>query len=715
MVECPCDGCRLRARCAARLEACSAFAMFAAMYGKPRWSGSNPGQDSAIACQHSVRNAASHPSDWQSALTGWNWTLSRPLKTPRAAIATNAERPFLHVALRRRKKYLFLEATWRISVAQSAQAGLLMVIGHPISSPCSKPLVWANGSRNTRTVTDPEDVMERAVDRWAGVAWLVRPQPIGGVLATALLLSGCGGGGSSYSAPATPATYSIGGTITGLTAAGLVLANGSDTVSPAAGATSFTFVTALASGSNYAVSVKTQPKNGVCQVANGSGQVGSAAVTNVMVTCTRAWAWVSGSNTIGVKGMYGTQGMAAAGNVPGARNGSFSWIDSVGDLWLFGGTGYDSAGTQAVLNDLWRYSPGTGQWTWVSGSSTAGAKGVYGTLGMAAAGDVPGARTSGNSWSDSAGDLWLFGGLGIDSAGNSGALNDLWRYSPGTDQWTWVSGSSTVSTKGVYGTLGMAAAGNVPGARDGSVSWTDSSGALWLFGGDAFDSAGTQAINDLWRYSPGTGQWTWVSGSSMAGAKGVYGTLGMAAAGNVPGAREGSVSWTDSSGDLWLFGGFGYDSVGNYGFLNDLWRYSPGTGQWTWVSGSSTAAGAKGVYGTLGIAAVGNVPGGRTSSVSWTDSAGDLWLFGGRHGFSSLNDLWRYSVGTGEWTWVSGSSTVDAKGVYGTLGIAAAGNVPGARFASISWTDSAGDLWLFGGVGWDSAGAPGDLNDLWVY
>ncbi len=36
-------------------------------------------------------------------------------------------------------------------------------------------------------------------------------------------------------------------------------------------------------------------------------------------------------------------------------------------------------------------------------------------------------------------------------------------------------------------------------------------------------------------------------------------------------------SWIDSSGNLWLFGGYGYDSTGTVGKLNDLWQYSPTT------------------------------------------------------------------------------------------------------------------------------------------
>jgi hypothetical protein len=69
---------------------------------------------------------------------------------------------------------------------------------------------------------------------------------------------------------------------------------------------------------------------------------------------------MSGSNTVpsggaGQPGVYGTLGVPAAANVPGGRESAVSWIDSGGDLWLFGGGG--SALAQGDLNDLWRYQP----------------------------------------------------------------------------------------------------------------------------------------------------------------------------------------------------------------------------------------------------------------------------------------------------------------------------------------------------------------------
>ena len=87
------------------------------------------------------------------------------------------------------------------------------------------------------------------------------------------------------------------------------------------------------------------------------------------------------------------------------------------------------AGDLGDLNDLWQYSPSTGQWTWVSGGNAANASGAYGTQGTASAGSVPGARQAANSWIDSSGNLWLFGGAGYGSTGN-GYLNDLWQFIP---------------------------------------------------------------------------------------------------------------------------------------------------------------------------------------------------------------------------------------------------------------------------------------------
>jgi N-acetylneuraminic acid mutarotase len=193
--------------------------------------------------------------------------------------------------------------------------------------------------------------------------------------------------------------------------------------------------------------------------------------------------------------------MADPSNIPGARQLAVSWIDPSGNLWLFGGWGHDSV-NRDYLNDLWKYDPTTLEWTWVSGSNTVAQAGIYGIKGTAAQANVPGARQWAISWIDSSGKLWLFGGSGYDSAGDSGWLNDLWKYDPTTLEWTWLSGNDLRNQVGTYGTKGTAATSNVPGGRVEAVSWVDSRGNLWLFGGAGYDSAGRDsALNDLWRYT----------------------------------------------------------------------------------------------------------------------------------------------------------------------------------------------------------------------
>jgi hypothetical protein len=114
-----------------------------------------------------------------------------------------------------------------------------------------------------------------------------------GAMALALGLAGCWDDDTASA----PATYSIGGSVAGLSTAGLVLANGSDVANVAAGVTGFTFATPLTTGSNYAVTVQTQPANATCVVSAGSGTVGTAAVTSVAVSCSPLAFTVGGSVT----------------------------------------------------------------------------------------------------------------------------------------------------------------------------------------------------------------------------------------------------------------------------------------------------------------------------------------------------------------------------------------------------------------------------------
>jgi N-acetylneuraminic acid mutarotase len=555
---------------------------------------------------------------------------------------------------------------------------------------------------------------------------LVKVQPSGEICA---ISNGTGTMGSTDVSDLTvacePSTYTVGGTIAGLSAAGLVLANGPDALAVTAGATVFTMGKAVPSGSAYDIIVQTQPTGLECGIRNGSGTVATSPVTSIAVSCSppREWIWESGSSAGSAPGVYGTQGAAAIGNIPGARQLAASWTSPVGTMWLFGGRSPDFG---ADFNDLWSYDPNTGQWTWMNGSSSTNQQGVYGTRGVPASADMPGARDSAISWTDSAGNLWLFGGGWYNATTDQTSyFSDLWKYEPASGLWTWVSGPDTADTSGDYGVQGVTSPGGLPGAREGALSWVDSDGTLWLFGGYGYDGSGRLGyLDDLWRYDAVTNEWTWVSGSSNANAKGEYGSRGIPSASGSPGGREYAIAWRDATQRLWLFGGYGYDSAATLGDLSDLWRFDPASGQWAWVGGSSTAD-SQAVYGTRGVAAILNVPGARQGAIAWADGAGTFWLFGGA-GFDGvageagwLNDLWKYDVAAGRWTWVSGSSVVDERGTYGTQGSYSVGDVPGGRLRPTAWIDSNGTLWLFGGMGCaagsGSCSATDYLNDLWSY
>lgn len=371
------------------------------------------------------------------------------------------------------------------------------------------------------------------------------------------------------------------------------------------------------------------------------------------------------------------------------------------------------------------------QWAWM-GSNVTGTSGVYGTLGEFDSGNTPGAREDAVTWTDQAGRLWLFGGYGVDSKGKDGTLNDLWEFDPARSargEWAWRGGSKVAGATGAFGTLGHFAAQNFPGSRYSAAAWVGEDGHLWLFGGYFLSSTFTlSGFNDLWEFDPsqGTeGEWAWKGGSKTADTPGIYGVLGQFAAANIPGYRETAQTWTDSSGRLWLFGGYGIDSSGNKGGLNDLWEFDPtmGTyGEWAWKGGSKTWH-ASSVYGARGQFTSDNVPGARMNTIGWADKDGHFWLFGGELDDSSstyadFNDLWEYDPSrgaNGEWAWTGGSNTGGAPGVYGTLGLFAERNVPGARFGGVSWTDKIGDFWLLGGGKLASPDWWNDSNDLWKF
>jgi len=660
----------------------------------------------------------------------------------------------------------------------------------------------------------------------------------------------CAVSGGSGTASATVTTvqiacgnlYPIGGEVSGLVGSGLVLedtlGSGSSVTTDrlpitGTGTVDFTFTTLAPQGTPYAVSVVTQPTNPsqTCSVINGSGTA-TGGVTTIQIVCP-APTWTIGGTLLGlVDHSFGSTAPAPGDFVELQDNG--------GDNLVVTGNNQGFTFPTAVTNDgqynVSVFLQPTSQtqqctafyylgvakanvnniiidcqhndWTWLAGSDTNASP--YGTYGLAVLPpppapsidtNNPGGRTFGMTWTDNSQQKWMFGGWGLPVTGVTppflpNYLEDLWVCLPGGNaqpcEWvpanlpvtttTFALGNSssvanTVTLEYPGGSTGGFSANastatyttnlapgisklvihtpGGPGARWGSTTWVDSTGNLYLFGGQGNSYTASGLLNDLWKFTPGqrdvnsitgnyagsneyTGDWTFVSGSTGANASGNYGSLGTP--GGYPGGRWGAAYCTDASGTVWMFGGQGYDSTGQVVLLNDLWKYSGG--QWTWVGPTGSEVGQKnGAYGILGTGSTANYPGGRQTALLVPDNAGNLWLFGGL-GLDSigtqnpgsigglpsgaapegalLNDLWEYNINLQTWTWVSGGGATglaNQVGMYGTQQVPASGLSPGSRWSSSGWIDSNGNIWIFGGWGYASslAKSTGFLNDIWEF
>ncbi|MEO6168219.1 MAG: kelch repeat-containing protein, partial [Chitinophagales bacterium] len=408
-------------------------------------------------------------------------------------------------------------------------------------------------------------------------------------------------------------------------------------------------------------------------------------------------------------GYYGILGIPSPANNPPALYEAANWTDANGNFWLFGGVHYSNFNMYA---DLWKYTVATNQWTWVKGPGLVNQPGIYGIQGISSSANNPGARAWGAAtWVDPEGNLWLFGGSGIDHSGNQGRLNDLWKYDVVTNQWSWIKGANTINGPSDYGLLRTESPSNqIPARDESSCTWTINN-EFWIFGG----VTNSGLFNDLWRYNWFTNNWTWMKGGEQLNQSPHHGMIGVADEFNDPGGRFAYCSWLNCETNLLFFGGE------NSKTYNDLWLFNRATNYWTWIDGSSNPNpdGNPGEYCEEGE----NFnPAGRTENrARWRDEKGNLWLFGGfKMGapVSIYSDLWRYNPGTRNWALINGTILSNREGQYGTQSVAASTNIPRSRGGAVSWMDTDGNFWMFGGltIEEDAGGYPFvTMNDLWQY
>ncbi len=104
-------------------------------------------------------------------------------------------------------------------------------------------------------------------------------------IAAVTMVTGCGHDGTGSKSPV---TYSIGGMISGLQGAGLVLQNNGETNLEISGNGAFSFANEAHSGQAYSVSIASHPDEPaqICEISNASGIVTDQDIGNLTVTCT---------------------------------------------------------------------------------------------------------------------------------------------------------------------------------------------------------------------------------------------------------------------------------------------------------------------------------------------------------------------------------------------------------------------------------------------
>src|SRR5690348_1952202 len=175
------------------------------------------------------------------------------------------------------------------NVAVSCSANPTFTVGGTVSGLSGTVVLQDNGADDLTVTANGPFTFATALAPGAAYAVTVKTNPAG---QTCTVSNGSGTMGSAnvtnvaVSCSANP-TFTVGGTVSGLSGTVVLQDNGADDLTVTANGP-FTFATALAPGAAYAVTVKTNPAGQTCTVSNGSGTMGSANVTNVTVTCSNS-------------------------------------------------------------------------------------------------------------------------------------------------------------------------------------------------------------------------------------------------------------------------------------------------------------------------------------------------------------------------------------------------------------------------------------------
>jgi hypothetical protein len=398
-------------------------------------------------------------------------------------------------------------------------------------------------------------------------------------------------------------SFTVSGTVSGLTGNGLVLQNnGADDKSIKANGY-FTFTTAIVSGLNYAVTVKTQPNtpSQTCYVTNGSGTMGSANVTNVNINCALAFlpssgavgtlVTLTGANFIAAQSVS-VGGVAAivinsssssltAMVMPGAATGAVSITTATGTTLFPGAFTVSATGIPATQQGSKLVGSGATGAAWQGHSVAVSADGNTAVVGGSRDNSNAGAAwvytRSGGTWTQQGSKLVGSGATGaayqgnsvaLSADGNTAVLGGMLDNSSAGAAWVFTRSGGTWAQQGSK-LVGSGATGSA--GQGLSVALSADGNTAVVGGGDDNNQAGA-----AWVYTRSGGMWT-QQGNKLVGS----GAIGAAFQGI-------SVALSADGNTAVLGGRLDNNSTGA------VWVYARSAGTWTQQGSKLVGSGAIG-------------------------------------------------------------------------------------------------------------------------
>jgi gliding motility-associated-like protein len=197
---------------------------------------------------------------------------------------------------------------------------------------------------------------------------------------------------------------------------------------------------------------------------------------------TNNWTWMKGNGSTTINPTYGTINVFGLNNTPGGFSACPAvgvlytmWITSDDHLWMLVNR---NLGT--LQTEMWEYNPTVNQWRCRRiDQSDFGQAQVYPQSCVENDPTIhPVTRSEMRAdWVDNCDNMYFFGGGNFCTM--SPVYNDIWRYNPTTNCFTYLKGSTTNEVPGTQGVFSNA---NIPPVSAGAQSWSNDKG-FYLFGG----------------------------------------------------------------------------------------------------------------------------------------------------------------------------------------------------------------------------------------